>query len=420
VILEGVRANPQVEALLKANEAAEAYSSDEAVATCPLAKKQQAEQREPKPPLKALMWHIRELGGGFQSPEQRADYCIEAYAAIIKASQADVVILAGLTRTVGWKPVKDGNVIRMEEAASDSGLAEVRRLAAALGSGWQWVSATDEEDKPVYHEHQTAAFLYNSARGITCDKVTVAKCGPAFVAIAPMQIPETLDAPANLPLLVPLRVGPPGASREQTPDPSASGALPPAGLVGFSAPNGLNGNREYGEFRSACDVEYVRPLEEGSVLKTPFWEQVAANQECLIENHMALNPADVVLQDQAMGWEALPPEPHPNELDKVSGRLADSLLVRKTGGVAPRLEKLRILDLVRASLESDALSKLGKGPKRDEDSVLIAQRKAFAATLPKPKQATPETAVERQIAEAALFVRKLSNHWPVFADVYRA
>jgi hypothetical protein len=419
LILEGAAGpNPQVAALLDAKEAAESYSAEEGVATCPFAKKHQ--KQEPKPPVKAVMWHIRELGGGFQSPEKRPDHVIEAYAAVIRACQADVVILAGLTRTVGWKPVKEGNVVRLEKAASDSGLAEARRLVAALGGGWQMVSAADPDDKPVYHKHETAAFLYDSTRGISCGKVTVAKCGPAFLAIAPLRIPDTFDAPPELPLLAPLRVGRQTFSREETPDPPATGALPPSGLVGFSAPDGLGGNKEYADLRSACDVEYARPLEEGTVLKTPFWEQVAADQERLIENHMAVNPADVVLQNQAMYWEALRPEDHPKELDKVSGRLADSLLVRKTGGVPPRLEKLRIVDLVRASLESAALDKVAQGPKRDEDGALVAQLNAFSATLPKPKRATPETAVERQIAEAGLFARKLSDHWPIVADVRRA
>ena len=40
------------------------------------------------------------------------------------------------------------------------------------------------------------------------------------------------------------------------------------------------------------------------------------------------------------------------------------------------------------------------------------------ATLPKAKQATKGTASEIQIAEAVLFARKLSDHWPILADVH--
>ena len=46
------------------------------------------------------------------------------------------------------------------------------------------------------------------------------------------------------------------------------------------------------------------------------------------------------------------------------------------------------------------------------------QTRKFEATLPKAKQATKGTASEIQIAEAVLFARKLSDHWPILADVH--
>ena len=416
ILEDGAGPSPQVETLVQSSEATASYSASEGVATCPFAKEKK--ESGPKPPLKAVLWHIRELGGGFQSPEKRPDFCIAAYAALIRASHADVVILVGLGRSVGLKPVKDRGLIRVEKTSSDSGLAEARRLIGALGADWRMASANDHDDKPVYHKHGTACFLYNTNRGISCGKVTLAKCGSAFLAIAPMQIPSAFDAPSTLSLLAPLSVGRRASSDEETPDPEVNGELPASALIGFSALDGLKGNTDYASLRSQCEVDYAPPLNEGTLLKQPFWEQIAADSERLLENHMAVNPADVILQNKAMYWEALRPEEHPKALDRVSGRLADALLVRKTGGATLRLDKVRVFDLVRASLDSQALGEVGQSSTLPEDSVLVSQRKAYAATLPKAKQATKGTASEIQIAEAVLFARKLSDHWPILADVH--
>jgi hypothetical protein len=419
VILEdGAAPSPQVQSLVQAKEAGARYSAAPGVVPCPYAKEKKEEG--PKPPLKVVLWHIRELGGGFQSPAKRPDFCIAAYAALIHATHADVAIVVGLGRSIGLKPVKDHGHIRVEKESSDTGLAEARRLTLALGSDWRLASANGPDNKPVYHKSETACFLYNTNRGIHCGAVTLVKCGAAFLAIAPMQIPGTFDAPPTLPLLAPLSVGRRTSSDEEAPGPQANGELPAMALIGFSALDGLKGSSDYAGLRSACDVEYAPPLNEGTLLQQPFWEKVAADSERLLENHMAVNPADVILQNKAMYWEALPPAEHPKALDKVSGRLADALLVRKTGGATLRLDKVRALDLVRASLDSAALGELGRGSALPEDSVLVSQRKAYAATLPKTKQASAGSSSEVQIAEASLFVRKLSDHWPILADVYLA
>jgi hypothetical protein len=410
---DGGKKNPEVEKLLEAEEGARDFSNQEGVIECPLKKK----AKETKPPVRALFWSIREFGGGFQTPAQRPDYCIQAYAALIRAVKADVVLLTGLTRTIGWLPELQGKVMRMREQTLDSGLEEARRLLAALGGGWRLAPANGPDGKPAYHLHESACFLYDTARGIECGDVEIAACGPAFLAIAPMQIPGTFDAPPKLPLLAPLSTGRYTFSREVPPDPAAGASLPPSGLVGFTAGNELSGSSEYLDFRTECDVEYSRPLNDGTVLKIPYWEEVASNEECLIENHIAVNAADVVLQDTAMHWEALRPDQHPKQLDKVYGRLADSLLVRNTGGAAPRLEKLRVMDLVRAALDEEALGAAATGPALEEDSAIVAQRSAFAETLARTRDASPATKIERQIAEAALFARTLSDHWPVVADV---
>jgi hypothetical protein len=421
---EKLKPKPEIETLLAAEEGARNYSDSGAVQHCPPAEKP---ERKPKPPIKVLLWHIRELGGGFQSPMVRPDYCLQAYAAIIKAVKADAIILLGLSRTAGWTPEYDGTAVRMREEMQDCGIAEVKRLLSELqkcdgSGGWQFVPVNGPDGKPAYHGHETACFFYKTSSGITCGPVRIASCGPAFLAIAPLRIPESFAAPPDLPLLAPLRVGRHSFSRELMPDPPTQGDLPPNALVGFSASGGHSGS-DYLDFRTSCDVEYARPLQEGTVLKIPFWERIAAEEECIIENHMALNPGDVLLQDRVMCWESLRPDLHPKDLESVCGQLADSLLIRHTGaGLAPRLEKLRIIDLVRSALDSDVRAKVAGDASLDEDGAISSQRKAFVETLAefKSEDAMPDTAIERQIAEAMLFARKLSDHWPILADVCQA
>ena len=98
--------------------------------------------------------------------------------------------------------------------------------------------------------------------------------------------------------------------------------------------------------------------------------------------------------------------------------LPTSFCNHATGGATLRLDKVRVFDLVRASLDSQALGEVGQSSTLPEDSVLVSQRKAYAATLPKTKHATGGTPSEIQIAEAVLFARKLSDHWPILADVH--
>jgi hypothetical protein len=422
VILENEpKPNRDVEGLLAASEAAEEYPAEGTVTDCPYSHP----EPEPKPPVRAILWNIREFGGGFQSPAVRPDYCLQAYAAVIKAVKADICVLLGLTRTIGWIPENDGGIIIMREETHDSGLAEARRLLAELqridaGGAWQLLPVNGADGKPAYHRHETACFLFKSATGISCGPATVAPCGEAFLALAPMRIPGTFDAPPELPFLAPLRVGRYPFSRNDPPDPDAPATLPPHAVVAFSAGQEIPAGTGYLDFRTECDVEYVRPLQEGTVLQIPFWEDIAASEEALLENHIALNPADVQLQDRAMYWEALRLEDHPDELPDVRGRLADSLLVRNTGdGPAPRLEKLRVVDLVRASLPAESLPDVNAEGALDEDTAAAAPCAAFVKSLPVLKEASPESP-QRLLAEAALFARKLSDHWPVITDIYTA
>jgi hypothetical protein len=422
VILENEpKPKPELEDLIAASDAAEEYPAEGTVKPCPYSHP----PPELKPPVRAILWHIREFGGGFQSPAIRPDYCIQAYALIIQSVKADICVLLGLTRTTGWIPESDGGIMIMREESRDSGLAEARRLLVELqridaGGGWQLLSVNGADGKPAYHRHETACFLFKTAAGIACGPASVAPCGEAFLALAPMRIPGSFDAPADLPFLAPLRVGRYPFSRNEPPDPAATATLPPNAIVAFSAGQEIPANSGYLDFRTECDVEYVRPLQEGTVLKLPFWEEVAASEEALLENHIALNPADVQLQDRAMYWEALRLADHPDELPDVRGRLSDSLLVRNTGdGPAPRLEKLRVVDLVRASLATAALPDVNADGALDEDAAAAAACAAFVKSLPVVEDASPESP-QRLLAEAALFARKLSDHWPVITDVYTA
>lgn len=429
--------------LLEADAAARAYPDQVGVQPCPLQSKP-----EELPPLRALLWHIRELGGGFQTPSVRPGFCMESYAGVIKAVQADICILLGVTRTSGWVPELNGNVVTMKEEPRDTGIAEARRLLGELqrvdaGGGWQISFAKDAADTagaPAYHLHQTACFLYKSAKGLSCGAVTVVPRDRLFLAYAPLQVPGSFDAPASLPLLAPMSVGRHTFSRTET-VPEPNGELPEAGLVAFSAAGSVPADDAYFEFRTACDVEYQQPLQRGTVLRVPWWETVATDGDTLLENHMALNPSEVLLQDAAMHWEALPAAVHPDALMEVFGQLSDSLLTRgRAAGTAPRTEGMRIVDLIRAALPADTLAKVGVADSLDEDGAIAAQCKTYLSGVNKadkqaadqgtgdtaqdvqdsPASATPEDELKRQIAQAVLFARMLSDHWPIVADVRKA
>jgi len=414
---------PEVAALLTANEGAKAYHDGGLFVACPATEKKPVEN---KPPIKAMLWRIRELGGGFQSPESRPDYCIESYAEIVKVVKADVVIILGLASTTGWTPKNEGNVVRIEEGVRDTGISEAKRILSALGKtdaggGWKLVVVSGPDGKPAYFHHQTACFFYKGGSGITCGKTIVAACGPAFLGVAPVKIPATFDCPPDLSLFAPLAVGQRVFFAKEPPDPKVTGTMPANGIVSFSSPEGLGGNEEYADLRTECDVEYAPPLREGTRLKIPYWEVVSERTEALLENFTAINAADVIRQDKSMHWEAIEHEKHPASLEKVVGRLADALMVRHTSDApAPRLEKARVVDLVRAALDTGVLAAAGTGDGLAEDSSLAAVRKKHTRTAAHVKSAAAEAQVENQIAEAVLFARKLSDHWPVIADVHLA
>lgn len=418
--LENAVTNPDAAALVAAAEGAKDYP-DGMVVPCPLAKKKE----KAKPALRVLVWHVRELGGGFQSPEKRADECIQAYAKVAAAVKPDAWILLGLSSQHGWKAQVKGGVVTREEGLKDTGVAEAKRILEELkkadgSADWKLAVAMGSDDKPAYDSNHTACFFYRGAKSIACEQAGVTQCGAALLAVAPLTVPDSFDVPPDLALVAPMFLGRRKLLAADAPPPGVTvDSVPECAVIGFSSVEGLGGNG-YADFRSDCDVEYAPPLTNGTKLKIPYWEAVAERDEALLENYVAVNAADVVRQNKAMHWEAIKKDKDPQHLDKVVGRLADSLLVRCTGATRLKAENVRVVDLVRGGLKKSTIAKVGQGNPLDEDAAIAALLEQEAKGAAHLKTVTPETTAENQIAAAALFARRLSDHWPVVADVRRA
>lgn len=416
--LDEERVNTDNHALAEADTAAKEYPSDDAVVECPFAK----EEEEEKPPLKLMLWRIRGLGGGFHSPSVRPGYIIDAYAETIKSTKADVLILMGLTCTTGWVPKNknEGGIVGMGEAVQDSGIKEANRILTALGKvdaggGWKLITVDDDKGKYTYFREQTSCVLFKGGKGISCKDVIVTNCESDFLSVTTMSIPDTFNCP-ELPLIVPLAVDQKIFSAKTTTPPKVTGEIPASGIFGFSSTKGLQGNTTYRDFRKQCDVEYMPPLAYGSKLNIPYWEEVVERDEALLENYIAINSANVIAQDAIMHWEAITLEKHPSTLQKVIGRLSDSLLVKR-GESGLTLSNVRIVDLVRAALDTKVIANLGADDVLDEDSSLAGKCKQETKMAAHTKNMNAEPKVENHIAEAMLFVRGLSDHWPLIADV---
>lgn len=417
--LENAGDNPDVAALVAASEGAKGYPNG-LVVPCPPAKNKQA-----KSPLRVLVWHVRELGGGFQSPERRADVCIQAYAKVAAALKPDAWILLGLTSRRGWTPKVKNSVVTMDEGANNTGVAEAKRILDELkkadtGGDWKLAVANGMDEKPAYDRYHTACFFYRGAKGIACEKAGVTECGATLLTMAQLDVPDVFDVPPDLALVAPMFVGRKSLFATTPPRPDVTvPALPACSVIGFSAVEGLGGEG-YCDFRSDCDVEYSPPLANGTKLKIPYWEAVAERDEALLENYVALNAADVARQNEAMHWEAVKKDDDPDHLDEVVGRLADSLLVRCSGGLAIKAETVRVVDLVRAGLDKDTIAKVGQEAPLDEDACIATLLRQEAQAAAHVKTVTPASTAENMIAGAALFARRLSDHWPIVADVRRA
>lgn len=376
-----------------------------------------------RPGVTAVLWTIRELGGGFHMPAVRPQHGIDACAAIIKATNADVCILLGLTHQPGWMPQADDGMIRMVAQEAGAGLAEARRILAALsaadpGAGWQLVPVHGADDKPAHAVNQSTCFLYKSGRGIAAGKAIVAATDAGLVAVLPVTVPDCFDCPPDVCFAAPLAVRARCFYASAPAGTAPTGVLPPDAVVAYSVPAGLAGNAHFAAFRNACEVAYAPPLAQGSRLKLPYWEQVALRDAGLLENFMAVAAADVLQQDSSMHCEALVPGVHPASLDDVSGKLADAVLLRHTSAApAPHLAVARVVDLLRAVLDPDVLAALGASDPLPEDGCAAAMRARHAAPPVTSQAATAQARARNQLAAAILFARLLSDHWPILAQL---
>jgi hypothetical protein len=88
-----------------------------------------------------------------------------------------------------------------------------------------------------------------------------------------------------------------------------------------------------------------------------------------------------------MHWEALDQPEYAESLDKVKGRLTDLWLLRSSGGKAPKIEELRVVDLISAALKEDVLGRVRpeKPANSKEDSAIAEQRQSYRKEMGKQK-----------------------------------
>src|SRR5205823_2447200 len=104
--------NPAADGLARAGDVHHSTASP-TVVPCPFAEHPpEPPPKPPKLPIRAMMWNIFELGGGFFRSPKRPEYAIEAYATLIKELNVDICVILGITETIGQVPVekkKDGH-----------------------------------------------------------------------------------------------------------------------------------------------------------------------------------------------------------------------------------------------------------------------------------------------------------------------
>ena len=435
-------ADERLEKLLKAAE--NPRPGTPAVVSCPAPAKD-AEQRPKakKKPLRVLSWHLFELGGGFHMPSVRPQYVIDACARLIKSLAPQVVVLQGLVRTIQEIPASKGSgkatYVAFEEAPQDTGLAEARRILAKLqvldpAAGWKLelpkVRGTDEI---LYHRFTTVGFLYASARGLNLQRIElIATATNEAAGITGTLAAAVFDAPdyqshplrvmTSLGLATPerpwerLRVPTPPDERAPT------AGMPDSALLFVSAP----GDASQGllDLQDAVDAQFLRPGLEGSVLADAFWKVTAESRDGLLGNFAAVNSGNVQLQDQQMHWEALKQPEHSKTADRLPGTLCDGMAVlHHRSTPPPKVQELRIADLIAASLPTAAIKQLnatpvaktadGKPP--PEIAALVAERRTYRAQAvggPEPRKSA-----ENELAECSCFSRMLSRHWPLVAQI---
>lgn len=426
--------SPQAAALMAAGAATDAApDSPVGVATCPLQKPAPAPEVKQKQPLRALLWHIQELGGGFYQPHQRESYVMEAYAALLKKLNIDIAVILGITDSIGVVPQAagsgDGVHVTFDESLKDTGPAEVTRLQGLLGGSWQAVWPRPKAGTGyLYHYRNTTCVLYNSANGLalassglvqSATDTAIGLTGRLFCAVfnAPNHADTPLGIAAPLGTCAAERPGAVPAQAAPESELAATLTLPGTALLGLSGSGDLSASGAFSRFKAEVDAAYAPPTQEGTLLKDAFWFQQAEGADGVLEDFAALDPGNSLLQDEQMHWEALDLPEHADELGKVVGALTDIWLLRNSGGSpAPAIEELRPIDLIAAALSAEALGKARpvKPPQSPEDSAVATQRKAYRSAIGNDHWVE---GIDNEIADGAHFARILSEHWPVLVQI---
>jgi hypothetical protein len=445
-------------ALASAGEAADAAEgADPAVAECPL--------HNTTVTLNVVLWRIRQFGGGFHMPTVRADYCIDAYAALLCAVKADVCVVAGLERTPGLTVTASDTGFAYAPEVVDSGPAEATRLLAALAkkdaaAGWAMVIPKGDDGKILYEGGATSAIFYKTSEGRARTAIDTVDgsaddrlgLGQRLVHCA-FSIPSQDGGPSvTFDVLAPLGrpVVPVGTAPAL---PAPTGEMPASFLLALSALDDVVGNASrLSAVRSSIGAQLRPDTAEGTVLLRPFWRTVWDRSDTLLEDFIVVNPADVHLHDEAMHWEAMKPPDHPDTVGDVAGELYDAIFVRNESGTPRfRVRGVRVADLVRAALSPDEIGALSKKPAaaptaaatagapapdaaatapaaaaaaapaapapKDEDGALVEQRAAHRAAAGYLDHWSVEDDSANRLAECAEFTAVLSDHWPLVATI---
>lgn len=418
--------SPQAAALAKSGSAVEtAPAATPGVAECPIKKHEEPK----KPPLRLLLWNIQELGGGFYRPHKREQYVIDAYAAVIKALEIDILVILGVTDTIGVIPEEtesgDRLHVKFDETLRDTGPAEVARIAKLLGGGWQTVWPQPQH---LYHYRTTTAILFNSASGLSLAASGLAECALDLdIGLTGRLFCASFDAAKytekKVFVAVPLGTSVPARPYAVPPKPAKESDLavtlefPETSILGISGQGDLAASSAFSGFKAEVDAAYRPPAKEGTFLKDSWWFPRADGDDGVLENFAAVDPGNSILQDDEMHWEALETPTHARDLGKVTGALTDSWLLRHTAeDPSPIVEELRVADLIAAAMKTAVLAKARpvKPEHSQEDSAMTAQRDQYRKSLGKDLWVD---GLDNEISDCAHFTRVLTEHWPVLMQI---
>jgi hypothetical protein len=436
------KASQQVNEMLVADEQATAYDdTDPLVAKCPSAKEEEPQEVEP---FRLLMWHIKELGGGFFMPESRPDHCIDAYASLINKLDIDICVIIGVKKSRDYKNVEksmeDGSFCLCSEPPDeDTGVNEVNRILKALkqlDAVADWKSTflkSEENDSIIYLQGNSTCFLYKAGKGIEVQKVELLKgkheesigLQEALVA-ARFLMPLIKDAdPLEVPVLAPLAVLQKQDWSSEDSDVASSvddeqlefqGDIPDQCIVALSTSSNLIASLSgLNRFRAALDIEYQDLLNTGSVLNIPHWERITNQGDAIIDNLQGVNPTDLRLQDQSMHWEALESPDHPDEFAEIIGHLSDLFLLRNGESIHTLLlDEMQVVDMIRAASASTGLKSESEHEEPlEEDGILAGACKKHVEFLARAISSETEDEPVNLLSTCIDFVRLLSEHWPV-------